>query len=79
MGPKASVKSAGPKASVEWVGPKASVEWVGPKASVEWALIKVEAAHQVAKSEISWADVTATEIKLDAYPLNRYLDKHKLR
>ena len=47
---------------------------MGPKASVNWALIKVEAAHQLAKSEISWTAVTATEIKLDAYPVNRYLD-----
>lgn len=47
---------------------------MGPKASVNWALIKVEAAHQLATGEISWTAVTATEIKLDAYPVNRYLD-----
>lgn len=47
---------------------------MGPKASVTYAKISGKAAYQLAKGEVSHTNVTATEIKLDAYPLNQYLD-----
>ena len=45
---------------------------MGPKASVTYAKITGRAAYQLAKGEVSYTDITATEIKLDAYPLNQY-------
>lgn len=47
---------------------------MGPKASVSCAKISVKAVYQLAKGEVSYTNVTATEIKLDAYPLNQYFD-----
>ena len=45
---------------------------MGPKASVTYAKITGEAAYQLAKGEVSFSNVTATEVSLDAYPLNQY-------
>ena len=45
---------------------------MGPKASVTYAKITGKAAYQLAKGEVSFSNVTATEILLDAYPLNQY-------
>ena len=47
---------------------------MGPKASVTYVKITGRAAYQLAKGEVSYTDMTATEIKLDAYPINQYLD-----
>ena len=44
---------------------------MGPKASVTYAKITGRAAYQLAKGEVSYSDVTATEIMLDAYSLTQ--------
>ena len=47
---------------------------MGPKASVTYAKITGKAAYRLANGEVSFRNLTATEIKLDAFPLNQYLD-----